>query len=68
MRSIICFAIVIALAGLTGCAKQESAPADEAEVPTETQQISTEDFESGEVDAVVEEGDDKTETEDEPAH
>ncbi len=55
MRSIICIAIMIALTGLTGCAEQESAPAAEPEAATETQQISNEDFESGEASGVVQE-------------
>lgn len=72
MRSIICLAIVIALTGLTGCAKQETTPVAEPEAPVETQQISNEDFETGEIDGVVEsvegeveddqEGEDSSET------
>jgi hypothetical protein len=56
MRQIICFTIVLALAGLTGCGQRKTAPADEprAQAATETQPISTEDFESGEVDGAVE--------------
>lgn len=70
MRSLICFAIIIALTVLTGCANQETAPAAEPEAPTDTQEISNEDFESGEVDVGVEEGDEasETEAEEEPSH
>jgi len=72
MRSIICLAIVIVLTGLTGCSNQETAPAAEPEAPTEAQQISNEDFETGKIDGVVEsvegevdddqEGEDSSET------
>lgn len=51
MRSIICVVIMLALVGLTGCAKKDAAPADQSE----TAAIASEDFESGEVEAVVEE-------------
>ncbi len=68
MRSLICLAIIIALSLLTGCAKQETASTVEPEAPTDVQEISNEDFETGEVDGVVEEGDDKTDAEDEPVH
>ncbi len=67
MRSIICLVIAIALTGLTGCAKQESAPAAEPEAPTETQQISEEDFETGEIDGVVESLEGEVEVEEEPS-
>lgn len=55
MRSIICVVIVLALIGLTGCAKKDAAPAVETETQTETTVIASEDFESGEVEGVVEE-------------
>jgi PBP1b-binding outer membrane lipoprotein LpoB len=70
MRSIICIAIIIALSLLTGCAEQETAPAAEPEAATDAQEISNEDFEAGEVDVVVEDGDEapETEAEEEPSH
>jgi ABC-type Zn uptake system ZnuABC Zn-binding protein ZnuA len=54
MRSTICVVIMLALIGLTGCAKNDSEPADQPETQTETTVIATEDFESGEVESVVE--------------
>lgn len=51
MRSIICIVIMLALIGLSGCAKKEAAPADQPG----TSVIATEDFESGEVEMVGEE-------------
>lgn len=54
MRSIIVVAVMFALIGLTGCAKKVTAPADQPEPQSETV-IKTEDFESGEVEGVVEE-------------
>lgn len=51
MRSIICIVIVLALIGLSGCAKKDVAQADQ----DETTVIATEDFESGEAESVVEE-------------
>jgi hypothetical protein len=65
MRSIICLAVVITLTGLTGCAKQETAPAAEPEAPIDAQEISNEDFETGEVDGVVESN--EGEVEEDPA-
>ncbi len=68
MRSLICLVIIIALAGLTGCAKQEPVPSADPEAQADTQEISNEDFESGEVEAVEvevdgeDEGDDPAET------
>lgn len=55
MRSIICVLIMVVLIGLTGCAKKDAAPADHPEAQSETQPISTEDFESGEAEGAVEE-------------
>lgn len=52
MRSIIIVAVIVALIGLTGCAKKDTAPADQTEPQSETV-IKTEDFESGEVEGVV---------------
>ena len=61
MRSIICVAIVVALVGLMGCAKQDAAPADQPEAQTESQPISNEDFESGDVEGLVEDSEDVVE-------
>ena len=61
MRSIICVVIVVALVGLMGCAKQDSAPADQPEAQTESQPISNEDFESGDAEGLVEESEDVVE-------
>ena len=55
MRSIICVVAMLALIGLTGCAKKDAAPAAQPESQTETTVIATEDFESGEAEGVVEE-------------
>ena len=60
MRSIMCVVIVLALVGLTGCAKKDAAPADQPESQTETV-IATEDFESGEVEVIVEEAEEVVE-------
>ncbi len=69
MRSIICVFIILALVGLTGCAKKDAAPADQPEATSEAQPISTEDFESGEAEGVVEGGEDTAdETEDDGGH
>lgn len=59
MRSIIVVAVMFALIGLTGCA-ENTAPADQTEPQSETV-IKTEDFESGEVEGVVEEAEDVVE-------
>jgi len=61
MRSIICVVTAVALVGIMGCAKQDSAPADQTEAQTESQPISNEDFESGEVEGLVEDGEDVVE-------
>jgi len=61
MRSIIVVVIMLALIGLTGCAKKDTAPADQPETQPESQTIATEDFESGEVEAVVEDGEEVVE-------
>jgi hypothetical protein len=61
MRSIICFVIVLALVGLTGCAKKDAAPAPKPVTETETAVIATEDFESGEVEDVAAEGEEVVE-------
>lgn len=54
MRSIIVVIVMFALIGLVGCANNDTAPADQTEPQPETV-IATEDFESGEVEGVVEE-------------
>lgn len=54
MRSIICVVVVLSLIGLTGCAKKDAAPAEDTETQIETTVIATEDFESGEVESVIE--------------
>lgn len=58
MRSIICLAVVLALMGLTGCAKNQATPSDqtpqESEASAEPQPIASEDFESGETGGMVE--------------
>lgn len=61
MRSIICVVIVLALIGLTGCAKKDAAPAEQPVTETETSVIATEDFESGEAEGVVEEAEEVVE-------
>ena len=61
MRSIIVVVIMLALIGLTGCAKKDAVPADQPEAQTESQAISNEDFESGEVEAVVDDGEEVVE-------
>jgi type IV pilus biogenesis protein CpaD/CtpE len=53
MRFIICVVVAVALVGLTGCAKNEPAQVDQPADQTETEPISAEDFESGEVENVV---------------
>ena len=59
MKRLLFAALIIALVGLAGCAKQEEpVPADEAQAaPEQTEPISTEDFESGEAEGAVQ-GDD----------
>jgi hypothetical protein len=57
MRSILSLVVVISLILLTGCANEDSAPAPEPEAPADAQQISNEDFESGEVEGVTEDED-----------
>ena len=52
MRSLICVVIMLALISLTGCANNEPAPVEQSE--TEPSTIATEDFESGETEAMVE--------------
>lgn len=54
MRSIICIVIMLALIGLTGCAKKDAAPVEQSDIQTESGVIATEDFESGEVEGMVE--------------
>jgi len=49
MRSVICVVIVLALVGVTGCAKNDPAPADQSGAAS----IASEDFESGEVETMV---------------
>jgi len=61
MRSIIVIFIMLALVGLTGCAKNDAVPADQPEAQTESQPISNEDFESGDVEVVVEDGEEVVE-------
>ena len=65
MRILICCVIVLALVLVTGCAKQETKPAPDAasapEAPADPQPIASEDFESGEADGAVHEGEDDTE-------
>jgi len=56
MKQLFCIVVIIAVVGLVGCSKQQPAPAHEPEaVPTQTEPISTEDFESGEADGAVDE-------------
>jgi len=69
MRPIICVFIMLALVGMTGCAKKDAAPVDQPEATIEAQPISTEDFESGDAEGVVEGGEDAAnETEDDGGH
>lgn len=53
MRLTICFIVMLALIGLNGCAKKDAATVEEPETTTDSQPISDEDFESGEVESVV---------------
>lgn len=53
MRLTICVVVMLALIGLNGCAKNDAAPVDQPETQTDSQPISDEDFESGEVESVV---------------
>ena len=72
MRELICIAVVAALVFLTGCAKPESEPAPAepeaaVEQPTEeSQPITSEDFESGEVEELEESGDEDADEDAEP--
>jgi len=61
MKRLICVAMIAALFGLTACAKRQTPAADEAGAAArpqeETTPISTEDFESGEADGIMESSD-----------
>ena len=61
MRLLTSMVLVVALVVCFGCAKKESAPADQPQSAAESQgdsaAIAAEDFESGEVESVVVDGD-----------
>ena len=65
MRFLISIVVAVALVGLIGCAKQETAKADQPQSAPESQAdaqpIASEDFESGDAKGMVEENGDQAE-------
>lgn len=61
MRSFICVVIMLALISLTGCAENEEVPVEQPETQTDSPTVATEDFESGEAEAMVEGGEEAVE-------
>ena len=63
MRSITVIVVMLALVGLTACANDEAAPAVQPETQSDSSEIASEDFESGEVEGVVDETTEAVESE-----
>lgn len=65
MRILICCVIAVAVVLFTGCANQEAEPTPETpnapEAAVDPEPIATEDFETGEAEGAVEEGDEQPE-------
>ena len=58
MKHLTCIALIFCVAAVLGCAPEPSAPADDTERPVAADEpINEEDFESGEVENLVEGGD-----------
>lgn len=62
MHRLLCIAVIVAVAALAGCGKAEPPPADTTDDrATMPEPISTEDFESGEVENAVQEAEEPVE-------
>jgi hypothetical protein len=62
MKQLTCIALIFCVAAVLGCAPSPPAPADETETPVAADEpINEEDFESGEVENLVEGGDEDAE-------